>query len=316
MALDGPIVALAGGVGGAKLSSGLYHEVPPGSLTLVINTADDVEILGLHVSPDLDTALYTLAGMVNQRFGWGIDGDTFGALDLLGRYGHPRWFNLGDRDLATHLMRTDLLRQGQTLTQVMAHLASALEVHARLLPMCDERVETYVQTATEILPFQEYFVHRRAADPVRAVELRGIAEARVTPEARAALDAAGAVVFCPSNPIVSIGPILRVPEMRDLLRHLAVPRIAVSPIVGGDAVSGPAGRMLSGLGHECSARGVARLYAGLLTHFVVDEVDAALAPAIQEELDMKVIVAPTLMSSLDDKRALARRLLSLGDVES
>jgi LPPG:FO 2-phospho-L-lactate transferase len=310
MALDTPVVALAGGVGGAKLSYGLYHELPPDTLSVVVNTADDVEMLGLHISPDLDTALYTLAGLANPRLGWGIDGDTFGALELLGRYGHPTWFNLGDRDLATHLMRTHRLRQGHTLSEVTAHLARSLGVRARLLPMCDEPVETLIHSEGGVLPFQEYFVHRRAADPVRAVELRGIEAARVTAAAEAALRGAGAVVFCPSNPIVSIGPILAVPGMRDLLGSLQVPRIAVSPIVGGDAVSGPAGRMLRGLGHECSARGVARLYARLVTHFVIDEVDAALAPAIEAELGMRVLAVPTLMSTPDDKRALARRVLS------
>jgi LPPG:FO 2-phospho-L-lactate transferase len=296
-------------VGGAKLTYGLYHELPPHALSVVVNTADDLEVLGLHVSPDLDTALYTLSGLVNQRMGWGLDGDTFGALQLLARYGHPTWFNLGDRDLATHIMRTDLLRRGQTLTQVTAHLAAALAVRARLLPMCDEPVEMHIQTPDAVLPFQDYFVRRRAADPVVGVELRGIARARVTDAVREELTAASAVVFCPSNPIVSIGPILKVPGMADLLRGLDVPRIAVSPIVGGDAVSGPAGRMLAGLGHECSARGVARLYAALLTHFVIDEADAALAPAIADELGITVIVAATLMSTPRDKRALAQHVL-------
>jgi len=305
-----PVVALAGGVGGAKLSYGLYHELPHGGLSVVINTADDVEMLGLHISPDLDTALYTLAGLVNPAMGWGLAGDTFTALEMLGRYGHPTWFGLGDRDLATHLTRTDLLRQGHTLTEATAHLATALGVHARLLPMCDQPVEMRVRTADAVLPFQEYFVRRRAVDPVIGVELVGIEVARVPEGVRAALRAAPAVVLCPSNPIVSIGPILAVPGMRELLAGLSAPRIAISPIVGGDAVSGPAGRMLRGLGHECSARGVARLYAGLITHFVIDQADAALAPQIEEELGLTVLVAPTLVNTPAEKRALARYVLA------
>lgn len=306
------IVALAGGVGGAKLSLGLYHELPADTLSLVVNTADDVEMLGLHISPDLDTALYTLTGLVNTHMGWGLDGDTFAALQMLGRYGHPTWFGLGDRDLATHLTRSDLLRQGYTLTDAMAHLARALELRAALLPMCDERVETFIQTPDALLPFQDYFVRLRAAVPVVEVRMQGIGGARPTPQVRAALAAAEMVVFCPSNPIVSIGPILAVPGLRDVLRALTVPRVAVSPIIGSDSVSGPAGRMMRDLGLESTALGVARLYADVVTDLIIDEADRDMAAQIVAETGVRVTVAPTVMLSLADRRSLARVALTVG----
>jgi LPPG:FO 2-phospho-L-lactate transferase len=298
------VVALAGGVGGAKLADGLYRVLPPEGLSVVVNTADDLDLHGLRVCPDLDTVLYTLAGLADPVQGWGIAGDTFCALDLLGRYGAPTWFRLGDRDLATHIRRTELLRAGARLTEVMRTLADALGVHARLLPMCDEPVATRVRTPGGTLDFQEYFVRRHHADPVLGLEYAGIEEAHVTPEVAAAVQEAVVIVLCPSNPFVSLGPLLAVPGMRDLLRRPGAPIVAVSPIVAGQALRGPAAAMLRTLGHEPSALGVARLYSGCVHGFVLDEADRALAPQV-EALGLRALVAPTVMSSPDDRRRLA-----------
>lgn len=302
------IVALAGGVGGAKLAVGLYRALPPRELTLVVNTGDDAEMFGLHVAPDLDTVLYTLSGLVNGDTGWGLAGDTFACLAMLERYESPTWFRLGDRDLATHLARTALLRQGRRLTEATAHLAGRLGLHAALLPMCDERVETLIETPDGLLEFQEYFVHRRWDVAVRGVRLRGIEAARPTHEVRAALRAAEALVICPSNPAVSIGPILAVPGLADLVRGLRVPRVAVSPIVGGQAVSGPAGALLRALGFEESVLGVAAFYDGLLDGLVIDEADAGERERIAER-GLRVLVTNAIMRSDEDRLALARRVL-------
>lgn len=303
------IVALAGGVGGAKLAVGLYRCLPPGELTLIVNTGDDAEMFGLHISPDLDTALYTLAGLANPQTGWGLSGDTFAAMEMLERYGAPTWFRLGDRDLATHMVRTALLREGRRLTEVTAHLAARLGVQATVLPMCDERVATLVETPEGVLDFQEYFVHRRWDVEVHGVRLRGIDAARPTREVRAALLVAELVIFCPSNPVVSIGPILGVPGLADLLRGLRVPRVAVSPIVGGQAVSGPAGRLMRALGFAESVHGVAAFYRGLIDGLVIDHADAA-ERARLEASGLSVLVTNTIMRSDDDRTALAEAVLA------
>lgn len=303
------VVALAGGVGGAKLADGLYRAVPPDHLTVVVNTADDLDLYGLRVCPDLDTVLYTLSGLADPAQGWGIAGDTFHTLDALARYGTSAWFRLGDQDFATHIRRTELLREGRRLTEVTGLLAGSLGIRARLLPMCDEPVATRVRTADGMLDFQDYFVRRHHSDAVLGLEFAGIAAARVTPEVRDALDAATAIVLCPSNPFVSVGPLLAVPGMRDLLAGAGVPIVAVSPIVAGEALRGPAADMLQALGHEQSALGVARLYQGLVHAFVLDEADRALAPAI-EALGLRTLVAPTVMRSLDDRERLAAAVLS------
>src|SRR5436305_13252376 len=234
------IVALAGGVGGAKLAQGLSLALPPDALTVIGNTADDFEHLGLRISPDLDTVLYTLAGMANPETGWGVAGDTFRALDLLGRYGGETWFLIGDLDFATHVRRTELLRAGRSLTEVAATLARGLGLRAALLPMCDEPVATVVETPAGPLAFQDYFVRRRHQDPVSAVRFEGVERATLPAGVAAALREAEAIVLCPSNPIVSLGPILAVPGLRDALRAAPGPRVAVSPIVGGRARNGPA----------------------------------------------------------------------------
>ena len=303
------IVALAGGVGGAKLADGLYRALPAHQLTVIVNTADDLDLFGLRICPDLDTVMYTLAGIANPLTGWGIRDDSFAALEMLGRYGRPTWFRLGDRDLATHVARTERLRAGAPLSAVTAELAAALGIQATLLPMSDAPVATRVQTPAGTLDFQDYFVRRHQAETVTGVVFDGIERARPPAAALRALEEAEAIIICPSNPIVSIGPILAVPGLRDAVARHPGPRVAVSPIVAGRALRGPADRMLESLGHEVSAYGVAALYQGLIDGMVIDEADAALARRI-EGLGMQVLVAPTVMNDPDDRTALAVRVLA------
>jgi len=303
------IVALAGGVGGAKLAHGLYRALAPHSLAVVVNTADDFDLFGLRICPDADTVMYTLAGLANPQTGWGVVDDSWQALAMLERYGYPTWFGLGDRDLATHIARTEQLRAGRSYSEVAASLSSALGVRASLLPMCDEPVATLVDTPDGRLHFQDYFVRRGHRDPVNGVVFDGMENARVTPGVAAALDAAEAIVFCPSNPIVSIGPILGVGDMRERLAAARAPVVAVSPIVGGKALRGPADRMLQGLGYEASALGVARLYAGLVDGFVIDRADDGERAAI-EELGIAVCVTETVMHDEDERLRLAQEVLA------
>jgi len=299
---------VAGGVGGSKLAFGLYAHLGE-QLSVVVNTGDDETMYGLRICPDLDTVRYTLSGMANPRTGWGVDGDTFNALDQLRRYGLATWFQLGDRDLATHLARTELLRQGQHLTEVEARLDAAVGLRCRLLPMCDQPVGTRITTVEgEELTFQEYFVKRRHQDEVRQVVFQGASDASMTPEAAAALEAASCVVLCPSNPIVSISPILAVPGFRERLRGLRVPRVAISPIVGGDAVSGPAGRLMIAGGHESSVVGLARLYEDFLTGIVIDRADEAHVPTLRA-MGLQVLATNTIMKTEEDKRRLAGEIL-------
>ena len=311
------IVVLAGGFGGAKLSHGVALAAePPGSgieLSVVVNTGDDLELHGLLVCPDLDTVLYTLAGLANDETGWGLRDETWSATEMLGRYGSPTWFRLGDRDLATHLVRSQRMRAGARLTEVEAELAAALGVRARLLPMTDDIVRTHLRTDEGWLPFQDYFVRRRHADDVHEVHIHGIEAAEPTPEVLAAIEAADRILVAPSNPFVSIGPILAVPGMLDALLAASAPIVAVSPLIGGLAVRGPADRMFVTLGGEASAVGVARHYTerypGLLDGLVIDDVDAAQAEAIRA-LGLAVEVAPTLMLTADDRRRLALEVLA------
>jgi LPPG:FO 2-phospho-L-lactate transferase len=307
--MAGRVVALAGGVGGARLADGLYRALPPDSLGVIVNTADDLDLFGLRVCPDLDTVLYTLSGLADPAQGWGIAGDTYHALQALGRYGAPTWFQLGDRDLATHIRRTELLRAGLRLTEVTATFTEALGVRARLLPMCDESVATRVRTPEGTLDFQEYFVRRHHGDTVLGVEYRGVGEARLTPEVRNAVAGAEMIVLCPSNPFVSIGPLLAVPGMNELLRGSGLPILAVSGIVAGQALRGPAADMLVSLGHEPSALGVARLYRDLAHGFVLDQADRGLAPAV-EALGLRTLVVSSIMHTLDDRRRLAEQILA------
>jgi LPPG:FO 2-phospho-L-lactate transferase len=300
------VALLAGGVGGAKLAHGFQQVLPAGGLSVIINVADDLELFGLHISPDLDTVLYTLAGLANPETGWGIAGDTFTALPFLERYGEPAWFRIGDADLATHLRRTHLLRDGVSLTDATGAMAAALGVHSRILPATDQPLRTIVQTDAGELDFQTYFVQRAQRDEVRAVRFAGLDAARPSSAALRVLAEADLVVLAPSNPIVSIGPILALPGVREAIA--ARPSAAVSPIVAGRALRGPADRMLASLGHEVSALGVARLYAGLVQRFVLDEADASLQPAV-EALGMRAEVLPTVMRSDADRARLAEAII-------
>ena len=304
------IVALAGGVGGAKLAEGLAAHVGDG-LDVVVNTGDDCVRHGLLVMPDHDTVLYNLAGIEQAAFGWGIEGDTFATMDQLGAYGEETWFRLGDRDLALHVARTARLRAGARLTEVCIGLQRSLGIAPRILPMADTSVATEVRTADGWLEFQEYFVHRRQEPEVLEVRFAGIEDASPTPEVVAAIDAAEAIVLCPSNPVVSVGPILAVPGIRDALERACgrgARVAAVSPIVGGRALKGPADRMLVSLGHDASAVGVARLYAGLVDTFVLDSVDAAEAAAV-EALGMRAVVTDTIMGDDASRARLAGEVL-------
>ncbi|HEX7472531.1 MAG TPA: 2-phospho-L-lactate transferase [Candidatus Limnocylindrales bacterium] len=307
------VVTLAGGVGGAKLASGLQAAVGD-ELTVVVNTADDLERHGLLVCPDHDTVMYTLAGLDDRAQGWGIRDESFTVAAMLERYREETWFRLGDRDLATHIVRTERIRAGARLTEVCLGLQRALGVAAKILPMTDDPVRTQVRTDDGWLEFQEYFVHRHQAPEVREVRFEGIERAEATARVRGELGFAETIVIAPSNPIVSIGPILAVPGVRDLFaaaRRGGTPVLAVSPIVGGKALKGPADRMLVSLGHEPSALGVARLYAGLVDGFVVDAVDAALGPAV-EALGMRVLVTDTVMTDDASRERLAREVLAFG----
>lgn len=306
------IVALAGGVGGAKLSEGLQQLVGE-RLTVIGNVADDTEIWGLHISPDLDTVMYTLGGIVNPETGWGIAGDTWQNFEMLERYGAEPWFRLGDRDLATHLWRTELLRRGATLTEVTARLAQSLGVQARLLPVTDGRLRTIVLSDEGEMEFQEYFVRRGWQPRILGLRYEGAEEARATPAVLDALDGAQVVVLCPSNPFVSIGPLLAVKPLRQRLQALkqkGVAIVAVSPIVGGQALKGPAAKMFAELGERPSALAVARRYADFLTHFLLDEQDAAEADAVRD-LGLIVGVADTIMSDRERRRHVAAEALAL-----
>jgi LPPG:FO 2-phospho-L-lactate transferase len=305
------IVALAGGVGGAKMAQGLALALPPGALTIVVNTADDFDLFGLRICPDLDTVLYTLAGLANPATGWGIAGDTRHALDAIARLGRDPWFLLGDQDLATHILRTERLRDGATLTDVTAEFAAALGITSTILPMTDDPVSTLVQTPEGDLDFQEYFVHRRQQDDVTGVVFRGADRAHPNPDAVAAIGSAEAVVISPSNPIVSIGPLLAVPGFREALLQTDAPRLAISPIVGGRALKGPADRMLQTLGHEVSAAGVAALYANLIDGFVIDEQDQHLTDRIAAS-GVRVLATQTVMGDAADRRRLGEEILAFG----
>lgn len=302
------IVALAGGVGGAKLADGLQRLVGE-ALTVVVNTGDDFELHGLYVSPDLDTVMYTLAGIANPETGWGIAGDTFTCLDMLARYGAEDWFGIGDRDLATHILRTAWLRAGRTLSQVTARLAGALGVRALILPMTDSGVATMVETTEGVLPFQEYFVHRGWQPVIRSIWFEGIDLALPLPAVLDAIRSAEAIVFCPSNPFVSIEPILSVPDVRDTISCAPARKVAVSPIVGGQALKGPAAKMFRELGIEPSALAVARRYQGLLDAFMLDRTDEAQAGAIRA-LGMDVLVTDTIMRTAADRERLAGEIIA------
>jgi LPPG:FO 2-phospho-L-lactate transferase len=300
------IVAFAGGVGGAKLADGLAQILPPGDLTLIVNTGDDFEHLGLSISPDLDTVCYTLAGLANPTTGWGRQAETFHALENIRKLGGPDWFQVGDQDLATHLERTRRLREGQSLSQITQGFCLAWGVRHLVLPMSDQPVHTMVDTIESgEIPFQEYFVHRNCEPKVRGFRFAGIESARPAPGVLESIKEADAVVFCPSNPWVSIDPILALTGIRPALMTKIV--FAVSPIIGGQTVKGPAAKMYTELGIQPSALAVAHHYVDMLSGFVLDNVDHALA----KKITIPVVVTQTLMKSRDDRRRLAQDVLHL-----
>ena len=303
-----PIVALAGGVGAARFLDGLARVLPPERLFIIGNTGDDAEIHGLHISPDLDTVTYTLAGLADPQRGWGIRGDSFHGLEHLARLGGETWFQLGDRDLGTHLYRTDRLRQGATLTEITAEIVSRLGVRAALVPMSDAHVETRICTAAGELEFQTYFVKRRARDRVAAVRFEGAAAAEPAAGVLEAIAAAEAIIFCPSNPFISIGPILAVPGIRQAIESRRQRVVAISPIVGGRALKGPAAAMMKSMHMRPAASEVARLYQTLVSVFVMDELDRRQAAAVQE-LGMRPVLTGTIMHGLRERKALARAVV-------
>ena len=310
--MDGKVLALAGGTGGAKLALGLARVLPPEQLVIVVNTGDDECFHGLHVSPDLDTIMYTLAGLVNQETGWGLVGDTFKALGMLRTYDVDTWFNLGDLDLATHVRRTQLLGQGFSLSQVTNELCRRLGVVHQVVPMSDGPVRTVLSTDGGDLPMQTYFVRHRSEPKVSSITYVGAESAEASPNFSAAMAEADLVVFCPSNPFLSVGPILAVPGVRENMAHepSSQLRVGVSPIVGGAAIKGPAAKIMSELGHEVSCVGVAKIYQDICDVFVIDQQDSHLAPEI-ERIGLKPLVAPTIMNTEADKIALARLILQL-----
>ncbi|NQW22305.1 MAG: 2-phospho-L-lactate transferase [SAR202 cluster bacterium] len=304
------VLALAGGVGGAKLALGLARCLPPDDLVICVNTGDDETFHGLHVSPDLDTMMYTLSGLYNQQTGWGLAGDTFTALEMLGKLGADTWFNLGDRDLATHIRRTQLLSEGKTLSEVTTELNRSLGVAQHVTPMSDDSVKTILLTDEGKLPMQRYFVGRRAEPRVSEVTYVGVDTATASPGFQNAIAGAGMLVLCPSNPYLSLGPILALPGVRQRLRAFPGKKVCVSPIVGGASVKGPAGKIMAELGKQVSCVEVAREYRDICDIFVMDRQDRSLAGEV-EEMGITPLVTSTIMETEEDKIALAKQILAL-----
>ncbi|MCL2172426.1 MAG: 2-phospho-L-lactate transferase [Candidatus Bathyarchaeota archaeon] len=305
------ITVLAGGVGAARFLTGLAQLIKQENLTVIVNTGDDIDLFGLHISPDIDIVTYTLAGIVNDEKGWGIKGDTFNCLNMLKSFGEVVWFNLGDQDFATSILRTFMLKNGAALSQVSAKVSCDLGLKLKILPMTDDKVATYVQIPDEgFVHFEEYLVKRAAKDPVFNVKFVGAEGARPAVGVIDAILTSERVIICPSNPIVSIGAILSIPGVRDALRSTGAKKVAVSPIVAGAPIKGPADKLLNGLGVEVSAFGVAKLYADFLDGFIIDSMDVAERGRI-EALGVKVVVGNTLMKDLASKVALAKMTLDL-----
>jgi len=304
------ITALAGGVGASKLLLGLYESMDPRHLTIIVNTGDDIVLHGLRISPDLDIVTYTLAGIVDPAMGWGFKGETFHALKRLAAFGRANWFNLGDRDLATHIHRTAMLSEGKTLSQAADSIRTALGVKSQILPMSDDPVPTIIESSEGPLHFQEYLVKRRAEPVVRGIRFTGVESARPARGVIEAISGADRIIICPSNPLISIGPILAVSGIREGLRAHREKVLAVCPIVGGKSLKGPSDKMLAQLGHEATALGVAKLYADFSDTFVIDSVDNKQAQSIAA-LGMKVAVLPMVMKTRAQKRKLAQALLRL-----
>lgn len=303
------ITALAGGVGAARFLQGLIRLVPEEELTIIVNTGDDIEFYGLHISPDIDIVMYTLSGIVDEEKGWGIKGDTFHCLETLQKYGYETWFKLGDRDLATHIHRTYLLKKGYKLSEVTEMLRQTLGLKVRILPMTDDKFATIIVTDKGKMHFQEYLVKRGAQDKVVNVEFEGADTASPSPGVLDSILNSEAVIICPSNPIVSIGTILSIKGVREGLKANKAKVVAISPIVGGAPIKGPADKLMSGLGLEVSAHGVATLYRDFLDTFVIDDVDGSQRTKI-EDIGIKVAVTNTIMKTLQDKVELAKTVLN------
>lgn len=304
------ITALAGGIGASKLLFGLVKVINPRDLTIIVNTGDDIVLHGLRISPDLDIVTYTLAGVVNPKTGWGFRNETFAALKRLRELGRDAWFNLGDRDLATHIHRTAMLATGATLTQVADSIRQSLGVKARILPMCDQPAATFLDTNEGLMHWQEYLVKHLAEPVVRAIRFTGMEKARPSEGVLAAIETASAIVICPSNPLISIGPILAVPGIREALRQRRADVLVVCPLVGGKSLKGPSDKMMEQLGYEASALGVAKLYADFTGTFVIDPADEKEASAI-EGLGIHTVVRPTIMRTAAQKIGLARAAVAL-----
>jgi len=306
------IIALSGGVGGAKLALGLSRVLPPEDLLVVVNTGDDFEHLGLSISPDIDTVTYTLAGLANRELGWGRHDETWSFMETMEALGGETWFRLGDRDVALHVERTRRLRRGETLSAITADIAARLGIAQRILPMSDDPIRTRLKTQDGWLDFQEYFVHRRCEPVVSQLEFHGAADAKPHPDSMAALadPRLQAVVICPSNPFISVEPILAIPGVRQAMADCAAPVIAVSPIIAGRAVKGPTAKMMTELGLDASAGTVAHRYRDLLDGYVIDHADMSEVVSI----DARVMLAQTLMTTMEDREALARTVLEAATV--
>ncbi|MCA8928669.1 MAG: 2-phospho-L-lactate transferase [Alphaproteobacteria bacterium] len=311
------VLALCGGVGGAKLALGLYRTLTPGALTVAINTGDDFEHLGLHVSPDIDTVTYTLSGLSDTERGWGLAEESWRFMSALERLGGETWFRLGDLDLATHVERTRRLRAGETLSEITAGFAARLGIRARLIPMSDDPVRTMVQTPQGELGFQSYFVGRQCEPEVRAISFKGAENARVHPALIESLadPTLAAIIICPSNPYLSVDPILAVDGVRDALLARGVPCIAISPLVGGKALKGPLTKLIGELGKASDNRSIAEHYRGLVDHLVIDECDAADAEDLRGT-GLSVTVTQTVMREAEDRERLAREVLAAAGFET
>lgn len=306
------ITCLAGGVGAARFLEGLASVFPPEKITAIVNTGDDLQYLGCHVSPDIDIVTYTLAGIADRERGWGIEGDTHNCLDQLGRYSAETWFRIGDRDFATHLLRTAFLQQGFNLSEVTEKISTSLKVKVRILPMTDHIVMTKIKTTSGVLEFQEYFVKRGFQDRVENVTYEGAAQATPAPGVVPAIENSDLIVLCPSNPILSIGPILAVPDIRNTISKTKAKIVGISPIVSGKAVKGPLDRIMGNLGLEVSPFGVAQLYRGLMKGYVIDDSDRSVSPKIKG-LGMEVLATSTIMDSTEAKVRLASDTLRFAE---
>jgi LPPG:FO 2-phospho-L-lactate transferase len=306
------IACLAGGVGAARFLEGLANVFPPEKITAIVNTGDDLQYLGCHVSPDLDIVTYTLAGLADRKNGWGIEQDTYNCLGQLAKYSAETWFRIGDRDFATHLLRTAFLQQGFNLSEVTEKISTSLKVKVKILPMTDQIVATKIKTPVGVLEFQEYFVKRKFQDQVEDVTYEGATLATPAPGVTPAIEKSDLIVFSPSNPILSIGPMLAIPGIRDSLSKTRAKIVGISPIVGGKAIKGPLDKMMESLGLEVSPFGVARLYSGLMKGYVIDRQDKSIASKITS-LGMKVLATNTLMDSMEAKTQLARNTINFAE---